>query len=231
MIQKILIIEDDLLVAELERDYLEAAGFETEICTNGTEGMHQAQKNIYALLLLDVMLPSTDGWTVCREIRKTSNMPIIMVTARKEDIDKIRGLGLGADDYIVNPFSPSELVARVQAHIRMHERLLQSAQPAPEQKIHIRNLEIFLSQRKVLINGEEILFKNKEFELLVFLASHPDIVFSKETLLDRIWGEDSLSDTATVTVHINRIREKIEKNQGKPEYIQTVWGTGYRFIR
>ena len=165
MMQKILIIEDDLLVAELERDYLETAGFETEICTNGTEGLHLAQKNLYALLLLDVMLPGTDGWTICREIRKTNNMPIIMVTARKEDIDKIRGLGLGADDYIVKPFSPPELVARVQAHIRIHERLQQSAQPVPEQKIHIRNLEILLSQRKVLLNGEEILFKNKEFEL------------------------------------------------------------------
>lgn len=229
--KKILIIEDDQLVAELERDYLEAAGYEVELCADGAQGKKLALSNEYALLLLDVMLPEIDGFEICREIRKTKNTPIIIVTARQEDVDKILGLGLGADDYMTKPFSPSELVARVNAHINIHERLLNAAisKKAMPERLEIGELTILIPYRRVLVCDQEIELKNKEFELLLFLASNPGIVFSKETLLDRLWGADAFVDTATVTVHVNRLREKIERNASNPEYIQTVWGTGYRF--
>ncbi len=232
--KNILIIEDDNLAAELERDYLEAVGYAVQICGDGPQGLQMAKDTSYDLILLDVMLPGMNGFEICREIRKDQNVPIILITARTEDVDKVRGLGLGADDYIVKPFNPTEMVARVQAHIRIHERLLGSqtqvvSETAKEEEIVCKDLVIQVPYRKVIVRGEEVSLKNREYELLVFLASHPGIVFTKDTLLDRIWGMDGTQDTATVMVHVNRIREKIEINPQKPEYILTVWGAGYKF--
>ncbi|CUU47220.1 response regulator transcription factor [Clostridium beijerinckii] len=229
--KKILIIEDDESIAELERDYLEITGFKTEIAQDGYKGLDLALNEEFDLILLDVMLPGKDGFKVCQEIRAVKEIPILMVTAKKEDIYKIQGLGIGADDYIVKPFSPSELVARVNAHISRYERLTTIEKNSDNEKssIIIGRIKILLKARRVYIGENEVKFANKEFELLMFLASNPNIVFSKDTLLDRIWGEESLGDSSTVTVHINRIREKIELDSSNPEYIETVWGAGYRF--
>lgn len=227
--KKILIVEDDRLIAELERDYLETSDFDVEIAADGLEGLKRIREEIFDLLLLDVMLPGANGFEICREVRKEQDIPVIMVTARKTDIDKIRGLGLGADDYIVKPFSPTELVARVKAHISIHERLLQKTKVPEEECIEIHELRIYTLSRRVFIREKEITLTNKEFELLFFLASHPNIVFSKETLFDRIWGMEALGETTTVTVHVNRIRDKIETDTSNPQYIETVWGAGYRF--
>ncbi|ABR33976.1 response regulator transcription factor [Clostridium beijerinckii] len=229
--KKILIIEDDESIAELERDYLEITGFKTEIAQDGYKGLDLALNEEFDLILLDVMLPGKDGFKVCQEIRAVKEIPILMVTAKKEDIYKIQGLGIGADDYIVKPFSPSELVARVNAHISRYERLTTIEKNSDNEKssIIIGRIKILLKARRVYIGENEVKFANKEFELLMFLASNPNIVFSKDTLLDRIWGEESLGDSSTITVHINRIREKIELDSSNPEYIETVWGAGYRF--
>lgn len=225
-VQTVLIVEDDRLIAELERDYLEASGYAAEITASGKSGLEMARANDYALVLLDVMLPEMSGFEVCRLLRREKNVPIIMVTAKKEDVDKIRGLGLGADDYVVKPFSPSELIARVRAHIEMHRRLLDEKH---EEALIVRDLKILPLSRRVFVKDREITLTNREYELLLFLASRPDVVFSRETLFEKIWGEDSYGETATVTVHINRIREKIERDPAHPEYIETVWGVGYRF--
>lgn len=231
---RILIVEDDQLAAELERDYLEASGFEVRIMGDGVSGRQAALAGDYDLLILDVMLPGCDGFEICREVRKALNLPIIMVTAKGEDIDKIRGLGLGVDDYVTKPFSPSELVARVKAHMQIHKRLLQEAVPSgKDQKagdeIQIGELRILIPYRRAIIRGKEAELKNREFDLLYFLMSNPGIVFTKDTLLDRVWGTDAYVETSTVTVHVNRLREKIEKDPSHPEYILTVWGKGYRF--
>ncbi|QBE98335.1 Transcriptional regulatory protein SrrA [Blautia producta] len=218
--EKILIVEDDELIAELERDYLEANGFETEIASDGLEGEKKAKTGEHNAVLLDVMLPGKNGFEVCRELRRSLRLPIIMVTAKKEDIDKIRGLGLGADDYLVKPFSPAELVARVKSHIHIHNLLLESQEEKEETEITYHNLTM---------DGKEVVLVNKEFELLLFLAENPNIVFSKDTLFDRVWGMDSLGDVATVTVHINRLRDKLGKNASATQFIETVWGAGYRF--
>lgn len=225
-VQTVLIVEDDRLIAELERDYLEASGYAAEITASGKSGLEMARANDYALVLLDVMLPEMRGFEVCRLLRREKNVPIIMVTAKKEDVDKIRGLGLGADDYVVKPFSPSELIARVRAHIEMHRRLLDEKH---EEALIVRDLKILPLSRRVFVKDKEITLTNREYELLLFLASRPDVVFSRETLFEKIWGEDSYGETATVTVHINRIREKIERDPAHPEYIETIWGVGYRF--
>lgn len=229
--KKILIVEDDVLTAELERDYLEAEGFEVELCHDGAEGMQLAQTDAHDLLLLDVMLPGASGFDICRTVRKERNIPIIMVTAKQEDVDKIRGLGLGADDYVVKPFNPAELVARVKAHLSIHERLLRdaSSSPAKEDALVFGPLAIQVPRRRVIVRGNEVSLTNKEFELLSFLAANPGIVFSKDTLFERVWGMDSNGDTATVTVHVNRLRDKIEEDPSDPRYILTVWGVGYRF--
>lgn len=226
---KILIVEDDQLIAELERDYLEASGFEVELVFNGNEGLARALSGGCDALILDVMLPGKNGFDVCREVRRCMDLPILMVTAKKEDVDKIRGLGLGADDYLVKPFSPAELVARVKSHIQIHERLLETKDRRRDVGIHIKNLKILPKARRVYLDDEEMILANKEFELLLFLAENPNIVFSKDTLFDRIWGMDSMGTTATVTVHINRLREKLEKDESAPQFIETVWGAGYRF--
>lgn len=229
--RKILIIEDDKLIAELERDYLEAKGFETKIASNGNIGLELALSKEFDLILLDLMLPSKDGFQLCKEIRNNKEIPILMVTARKDSVDKIRGLGLGADDYIVKPFDPSELVARVNAHISRYDRLtsMEKSDKLGNGVMNFGRLKIFTKGRRVYINEVEVKLANKEFELLLFLASNPNIVFSKTILLDRIWGMDSFADVATVTVHINRIRDKIEEDSSNPKFIETVWGAGYRF--
>lgn len=230
--EKVLIIEDDELIAELERDYLEANGYETDVAYDGTEGEKMAKTGEYDAVLLDVMLPGKTGFDICRELRRTMKLPIIMVTAKKEDIDKIRGLGLGADDYLVKPFSPAELVARVKSHIHIHNLLMEEnnvKEQETEREITYGNLRILVKSRRVYLDGKEITLVNKEFELLLFLAENPNLVFSKDTLFDRVWGMDSFGDVATVTVHVNRLRDKLGKNQTKTQFIETIWGAGYRF--
>ena len=224
---KILIIEDEESIAELEKDYLELSGFEVEIAGDGDTGLDRALNEEFDLIILDLMLPGTDGFDICRRVREVKNTPIIMVSAKKEDIDKIRGLGLGADDYMTKPFSPSEMVARVKAHLARYERLIGSGMPAND-VIEIRGLKIDKTARRVWVNGEEKNFTTKEFDLLAFLAQNPNHVFSKEELFSRIWDMESVGDIATVTVHIKKIREKIEFNTAKPQYIETIWGVGYR---
>ena len=227
--EKILIVEDDRLVAELERDYLEAAGFEAQIMTEGSGVLEELRKEEYGALILDVMLPGKSGFDICREARKEWNIPILMVTAKKEDIDKIRGLGLGADDYMIKPFSPAELVARVKSHIQIHSMLLEQKRKEADKGMEIGPLKILPRERRVFVADEEKFLSNKEFDLLLFLAENPNIVFSKDTLFERIWGLDAVGNTATVTVHINRLREKLESGPVPVSYIQTVWGAGYRF--
>ena len=224
--KRILIIEDDKAIAELERDYLEANDFSVEIISDGKKGAEKALAEDFDLILLDLMLPSADGFAVCRAIRREKDTPILMVSARQEEIDKVRGLGLGADDYIVKPFSPNELTARVKAHIARYERLTQRT---VQNSIFTGGLEICPEARRVFTDGKEVSLTRREFDLLLFFAENPGIAFSKDKLFDRIWGMDALGDTATVMVHINRIREKIEPNPATPVYIETVWGVGYRF--
>ena len=225
---KILIIEDEEVIADLERDYLELSGFEVGIKNNGKDGLAEALKGDFSLVILDLMLPEMDGFEVCKRIREERNIPIIMVSAKKEDIDKIRGLGLGADDYITKPFSPSELVARVKAHLNRYDRLVGSSQKKND-LIEIRGLQIDKTARRVWVDQEEKAFTTKEFDLLAFLAENPNRVFSKEELFREIWDMDSIGDIATVTVHIKKIREKIEYDSANPQYIETIWGVGYRF--
>ena len=228
MSSKILIIEDEEAIAELEKDYLELSDFEVTIRNNGEDGLKEALENNYNLIVLDLMLPGIDGFEVCKEIREKKNIPIIMVSAKKEDIDKIRGLGLGADDYMTKPFSPSELVARVKAHMARYERLT-SASAFENDTIEIRGIKIDKTARRVWVDGEEKAFTGKEFDLLTFLAEHPNRVYSKDELFREIWDMDSIGDIATVTVHIKKIREKIEYDSANPQYIETIWGVGYRF--
>ena len=227
--KKILIIEDEESIAELEKDYLELSGFKVEIENDGEAGLVRALHGEYDLFILDLMLPGVDGFEICRKVREVKNTPIIMVSAKKEDIDKIRGLGLGADDYMTKPFSPSEMVARVKAHLARYERLIGSGMPDNE-IIEIRGLKIDKTARRVWVNGEERNFTTKEFDLLTFLAQNPNHVYTKEELFSKIWDMESIGDIATVTVHIKKIREKIEFNTAKPQYIETIWGVGYRFM-
>lgn len=225
---KILIVEDEEAIADLEKDYLELSGFEVVIENSGDRGLETAREGAFDLVILDLMLPGIDGFEVCRKIREEKNIPIIMVSAKKDDIDKIRGLGLGADDYMTKPFSPSELVARVKAHMARYERLVGSNQKSND-IVEIRGLKIDKTARRVYLNGEEKTFTTKEFDLLTFLAENPNHVYSKEELFREIWDMDSIGDIATVTVHIKKIREKIEFDTSKPQYIETIWGVGYRF--
>lgn len=225
---KILIIEDETSIAELERDYLELSGFEVVMENDGARGLARALQEDFDLLLLDLMLPGVDGFEICRQVRDKKNMPILMVSAKKDDIDKIRGLGMGADDYITKPFSPSELVARVKAHLARYDRLVSAGVPEND-VIEVRGLKIDKTARRVWVNGEEKQLTTKEFDLLTFLAQNPNHVFTKDELFENIWGMESVGDIATVTVHIKKIREKIEINTAKPQYIETIWGVGYRF--
>ena len=226
--KKILIIKDEVAIADLEKDYLELSGFSVEIENNGDQGLVRALNEEFDMFILDLMLPGVDGFEICKKIRENKNTPVLMVSAKKDDIDKIRGLGLGADDYITKPFSPSELVARVKAHLSRYERLINS-NIQENDMIEIRGLKIDKTARRVWINEEEKQFTTKEFDLLAFLAQNPNRVFSKEELFSEIWDLESVGDIATVTVHIKKIREKIEVNTAKPQYIETIWGVGYRF--
>lgn len=228
MKDRILIVEDEISIAELEKDYLELSGFEVVIETNGADGLKTAMSEEFSLIILDLMLPEVDGFEICKNIRESRNTPVILVSAKKDDIDKIRGFGLGADDYITKPFSPSELVARVKAHLARYERLI-GAGIKENEIIEIRGIKIDKTARRVYINDEEKVFTTKEFDLLTFLAQNPNRVFTKEELFREIWDMDSIGDIATVTVHIKKIREKIEANTSKPQYIETIWGVGYRF--
>lgn len=225
---RILIVEDEVAIADLEKDYLELSGFDVEIENDGASGLTRALSEDFDLFILDLMLPEVDGFEICRQIRERKNTPILMVSAKKDDIDKIRGLGLGADDYVTKPFSPSELVARVKAHLARYERLIGSNAPEND-VVEIRGIRIDKTARRVWVNGEEKQFTTKEFDLLTFLAENPNHVFTKEELFREIWDMESIGDIATVTVHIKKIREKIEMNTNKPQYIETIWGVGYRF--
>ena len=228
MSKKILIIEDDITIAELERDYLEVSDFEADIAADGPEGLQKVDETPYDLILLDVMLPGMDGFEVLKKLREKTNVPIMMVTARKEDVDKILGLGLGADDYITKPFSPSELVARVKAHIAGYERLT-TDKNALQNVIEIRGLKLDKAARRVFVDGEEKILTGKEFDLLLFLAEHPNHVYTKDELFRSVWGMDPMGDTSSVTVYVKKIREKIEADTSNPQYIETIWGVGYRF--
>ena len=225
---RILIVEDDENIAELEKDYLELSGFEVEIANQGDIGLKKALSENFDLVILDIMLPEVDGFEICKQVRNAKNIPIIFISAKKDDIDKIRGLGLGADDYMTKPFSPSEMAARVKAHLARYERLIGSKMFENE-VIEIRGLRIDKTARRVYVNGEEKNFTTKEFDLLCFLAQNPNRVFTKEELFSEIWDMESIGDIATVTVHIKKIREKVEINTSKPQYIETIWGVGYRF--
>ncbi len=227
---KILIIEDEKEIADLEKDYLEMNGFEVETFDRGDDGLDAAMNNDYDLVVLDLMLPGTDGFDICRKVRAEKNTPIIMVSAKKDDIDKIRGLGLGADDYMTKPFSPGELVARVKAHLAQYERLVGAGKRKSDNDlIEIRGIKIDKTARRVFVDGEEKIFTTKEFDLLSFLAENPNKVYTKDDLFRTIWGMESVGDIATVTVHIKKIREKLGDVSGDSKYIETIWGVGYRF--
>ncbi len=225
--KKILIVEDDTDIAEIERAYLELNDCQADIALDGTKGLEMGLSGEYDLVLLDLMLPGVDGFTVCTKLREKLDIPILMVTARQEDIDKIRGLGLGADDYIEKPFSPGVLTARVKAHLDRYDRLTNAGQHSAE--IRIGDIAVNTGTHRVYVGDTEVSLKNKEYELLLFFMENPDLVFSRDRLYEKIWGMDSFGDSATVTVHINRLREKIEKNPSRPRYIETVRGAGYRF--
>ncbi|MEC2078137.1 response regulator transcription factor [Metabacillus fastidiosus] len=225
--KKILLIEDEISIAELQKDYLEINDFDVHMEHKGDTGLEQAIQGNYDLIILDIMLPGISGFEICKQIRAVKDIPILLVSAKKEDIDKIRGLGLGADDYITKPFSPSELVARVKAHLARYDRL--AGNNIKTNTLFIHGISVDKSSRKVNINGKETPFTTKEFDLLVFLMMHPNQVLSKEQLFERIWGLDSAADVSTVTVHIRKLREKMERNPAEPKILETVWGAGYRF--
>ncbi|USG65023.1 response regulator transcription factor [Brevibacillus ruminantium] len=226
--KRILIIEDDPVIAEVQKDYLEASGFSADVAQSGDVGLQMALNHPYDLIILDLMLPHTDGYDICKQVRREKNIPILMVSAKKEEVDKIRGLGMGADDYVIKPFSVGELVARVKAHLARYDRLIGSDERKKDE-INIRGIRVDKLSRKVFVNEKEVLFTTKEYDLLLFLLMNPNRVFSKDELFEKIWGLDSLGDIATVTVHISKLREKIEANPSKPQYIETIWGVGYRF--
>jgi len=225
---KILIIEDEGAIADLEKDYLELSDFEVQVANRGDLGLEQALEGDFDLVILDLMLPGMDGFEVCKKIRAEKDLPILMVSAKKDDIDKIRGLGLGADDYMTKPFSPSELVARVKAHLARYDRLV-SSHIKQNDIVEIRGIRIDKTARRVYIDDVERNFTTKEFDLLTFLAQNPNHVYTKDELFREIWDMDSIGDIATVTVHIKKIREKIEYDTSNPQYIETIWGVGYRF--
>ncbi|WP_326513314.1 response regulator transcription factor [Clostridium intestinale] len=222
--REILIIEDDINIAEMERDYLQLNGYKSEIITDGAKGLKLALEGRYDLIIVDLMLPNVDGYEIIKEVRKKYEIPIIVVSARSEDIDKIRGLDFGVDDY----FSPAELTARVKSHINRYERLKGNDKSSSEIISH-GGLEINTSSHRVLVYGKEIQMTSKEYSVLLLLASNPNVVFTKEHIFDKIWGDEFYGDTATIPVHIQRIRKKIEKDPSNPEFIETLWGTGYRF--
>lgn len=222
---KILIVEDDKEIAMLQKDYLTMNGYQVDILNDCIDVIQKVMTNDYSLVILDVMLPSGSGLDVCRDLRLQTEIPILMVTAKGDSTDIIRGLGLGADDYISKPFDPSELVARVKTHINRYVKYQGNSN---EDVITIGNVRILLKSWRVFKNGIEIKLPNREYSLLAFLATNPNVVFTKEQLFEKIWGYDYMGDSATITVHINRIREKIEEDAKNPQIIETIWGAGYR---
>lgn len=220
----ILIVDDEKHICELVRLYLEQEGFATDVAFDGEEAVWKAKALNPLLIILDIMLPKLNGWDVCREVRKFTNVPIIMLTAKGEEFDKVLGLELGADDYITKPFSPRELVARVKAILR---RTVQEEQLPREEIIQLPHLTINRSSREVVVEGQEVALTPKEFDLLWFLAKNPGKVFSREQLLAAVWGYDYYGDLRTVDTHIKRLREKVESKQAK-QLIKTVWGVGYK---
>lgn len=227
MKKRILIVEDDDDIASIERDYLEVGGYEVKVEENGTAGLTEALTGEYDLILLDIMLPGMDGFQIVRKLRDKIDIPIMMVTARRSDIDKIRGLGFGADDYIEKPFSPGVLVARVKSQLAQYERLKGTRER--RKKISIGGITLEPDTHRIFVRGMEKVLPNKEFQLLEFLMVHADVVFSRESLYTRIWGMDSLGNTSTVPVHINRLREAVEEDPSNPKHILTIWGVGYKF--
>lgn len=228
--KRILIIEDDPYIAELQRDYFMLHDYEVELSHDGQEGLAKALGGGHNLIILDLQLPGIDGFDICRQIREQLDVPILIVSAKKEEIDKIRGFGLGADDFVTKPFSPGELLARAKAHVARYERFTGGAAKVKEaDNITIRELSINKSSHRVFVHDKEVMLTVKEFEVLVFMAANPNRVFNKEQLFERIWGLESNGEIATVTVHISRIREKIEADPSNPQFIETVWGAGYRF--
>ncbi|MGI6046374.1 MAG: response regulator transcription factor [Eggerthellaceae bacterium] len=225
---RVLIVEDDSDIARFEADYLRMSGIDSEIASDGTTGLAQGLQGGFDLIILDLMLPGMDGFEVCRKLRNALDIPILMVTARREDIDKIRGLGMGADDYIEKPFSPSVLVARVKSHLARYERLTGSA--VEKSVITMGDITLNTATRRVWVGEKEVNLKNREYELLEFFVLHPDIVFTREQLYERVWGMEAIGDNATVAVHINRLRQKLEKDAANPRHLVTVWGAGYRFL-
>jgi len=225
--KRILIIEDDKNIANLERDYLEIEGYDIKVENDGKRGHEEALSNTFDLVVLDLMLPNMDGFEICRSLRDQLDIPVLVVSARSEDIDKIRALGLGADDYMTKPFSPAELVARVKSHLKRYDRLVHKTDSSEE--ITVKGLLINVKSHRVYLDGKEVVLTTKEFEMLQFFATNPNIVFSKEQLFDRIWGADYYGDIGTIAVHIQKIRKKIEKDSTNPVFIETVWGSGYRF--
>ncbi len=229
--KKILIVEDDQSIANLQKDYLELNGYEVKITDSGQHCLRLLEEEHFDLVILDIMLPGLDGFKVLEKIREQDEIPVLLVSARGEELYKIKGLGLGADDYITKPFSAGELVARVGAHLNKYERMKERFSQGKQSKVlQVRGLKIDKDARRVFVNGKEVTLAHKEFDLLLFLLENGNRVFSKEELFERLWGMDALGDASTVTVHIARIREKIEENPSKPQYIQTVWGSGYRFM-
>ncbi len=224
--RKILIAEDDRDIAELERDYLRASGYDVDIESDGRRALERARTGAYGIIIVDLMLPSLCGFELIGEIRRTLEIPLIVVSAKTEDIDKIRGLDLGADDYVVKPFSPAELVARVKSHERRYDRLRGDVEP---QTIIVGELEIDVAARKVFVGGNEVSLTSTEFSLLLFLAENQDRAFTKERIFSAVWGDDYAGDLATVAVHVQKIRKKTERDPANPRYIETLWGTGYRF--
>ncbi|MEE6132473.1 MULTISPECIES: response regulator transcription factor [Bacillaceae] len=225
--KRILLIEDEPSIAELQRDYLEINQFEAHVQHSGEEGLERALNEEFDLIILDIMLPKLNGFEVCKRVRAVKDIPILLVSAKKEEIDKIRGLGLGADDYITKPFSPGELVARVKAHLSRYERL--SERNHTKKRINVHHIELDKLARRVFVYNQEVTFTTKEFDLLLFLVTHPNQVLSKEQLFENLWGFDSTGDISTVTVHVRKVREKIEQNPAQPQYLETIWGAGYRF--
>lgn len=225
--KKILIIEDDINIAEMEKDYLELNGYSVEIVQDGNKGIDMVMGGMYDVIIVDLMLPGKNGFEIIKEVRKKFEIPVIVVSARDEDIDKIRGLNFGADDYMTKPFSPAELAARIKSHINRYERL--KGNNFSSEIIAVKGLEINRASHRVTVNGREVKLTSKEYEILIFLASNPNIVFTKGNIFDSIWGSEFIGDLATVAVHIQKIRKKIEKDPSNPEFIETLWGTGYRF--
>lgn len=225
---KILIIEDEKNIGELEKDYLESSGFTVDLEPDGEKGLEKALSNTYSLIIVDLMLPNVSGFSIIKKIREFKDIPLLVVSAKQKEVDKIRGLGLGADDYITKPFSPGELVARVQSNLMKYNRLV--GKSVEENTITIGKLIVNISDHSVELDGKSLVFTAKEFDLLAFMAQNPNVAFSKDRLFSRIWGADNYGDIATVTVHIQKIRSKIEEDSSKPKYIETVWGVGYRFV-